>query len=138
LVSCAAEGDTHHFCLLRNVVLVSGGDALHLAGGVRLGAWQCVLAAGGAALDLQPAGGRSGKAQVQCRLERTTAAARAAVVRLGEAGAGPARPAVVQTENCAFLNPFSARLARPGLLVYEGAALARGGLLWQSDNDLYD
>jgi hypothetical protein len=137
LVSCAAEGETHHFCLLRHAVLVSGGDALHLEGGVRLGAWQSLLAAGGAALDLRPAG-RSAKAQVQCRLERTTAAAREAVVRLGEAGAGPTRPAVVQTQNCAFLNPFLARLARPGLLVYEGAALARGGLLWQSENDLYD
>jgi hypothetical protein len=134
LVSCAGTGKAHQLCLLRRAVLVSGGDAVRLAGGMRLDAWQTVLAAGSAALDLRPAGAVG----VQCRLERTTAAAREAVVRLHEAGAGAAGPAVVVTRECAFLNPFTGRTSRPGLLLYEGDALAHGGLLWQSDKDLYD
>jgi serine/threonine-protein kinase len=137
LVSCAASGKTHQFCLLQRTVLVSGGDGIHLEGGVRLGAWQSLLVAGGAALDVRSASGRSGKVTVQCRLERTTVAAREAVVRLGEAGAGLAEPAVVVTQDCAFLNPFMGR-SRPGLLLYQGDALAHGGLLWQSESDLYD
>ncbi len=50
----------------------------------------------------------------------------------------PAEPVVVQTHHCAFLNPFITRGSRPGLVLYDGAALARGLLIWQSDTDAFD
>jgi hypothetical protein len=42
----------------------------------------------------------------------------------------------VQTRHCAFLNPF--RVGKPGLLLYEGDALAHGLLMWQGEDDLFD
>ena len=49
-----------------------------------------------------------------------------------------AEPVVIQTQNCAFLNPFSEPPGRAGLIQADGEALARGLLLWQGEGDYFD
>jgi hypothetical protein len=149
-----------HACAINESVLVSRQGGVRVQGaGARLLVRQSLLVAGTEALQLFPAdpgqghallGGfgapRAGRAAARkdrgrtnqsCFLENVTFAARQAVVRLGddpEAGV-PAGPVFVQARDCAYLNPFP---GKAGMLLYEGQALPRGLLLWQSERDAFD
>jgi hypothetical protein len=52
-----------------------------------------------------------------------------------------ADPIVVQTKDCAFLNPFAdkdGKSAPAALLAYQGVAVQRGVLCWQGEGNVYD
>ncbi|HKI30769.1 MAG TPA: serine/threonine-protein kinase [Gemmataceae bacterium] len=52
-----------------------------------------------------------------------------------------ADPVLVQTKDCAFLNPFAdkdGKAAQAVLLSFSGVALQRGVLCWQGEGDVYD
>lgn len=160
LISLDGSGDTAaegvRSCLANECVLVSAHDALAIAGiGARVLLTQTLLIAGGDALHLaldpdftrqasaggtgvSPVGG-TGKANVQCLLDRTTVAARGAVLYLPDVQhtEPPAEPVIVQSRDCGFVNLFG-RTHRPSLVRYMGEALAHGLLIWQSENDGFD
>src|SRR5262249_6261383 len=108
--------------------------------GIRLLTKQSVLVAGTDALSVDPGPDFKGRANVQCLLEQTTVAARRAAVHLEDAaGNGPlVEPALVQTRECAFLNPFAAPGNRAVLLHFSGNALAHGLVVWQGEGDGFD
>ncbi len=101
---------------------------------------QTLLIAGDDALRLTLDPGFTGKANVQCLFDHATVAARGCVLHLPEVKQTepPAEPIILQTHDCAFLNLFIGRKDRAGLVRYEDDALARGLLVWQSDNDAFD
>jgi serine/threonine-protein kinase len=128
-------------CAINQSVLSSGKAVVTLKGtGIRLLTKQSVLVAGTDALSVEPGPDFKGRANVQCLLEQTTVAARRAAVHLEDApGNGPpVEPALVQTRECAFLNPFAAPGNRAGLLHFSGNALARGLVVWQGEGDGFD
>jgi hypothetical protein len=132
-----AEGVKGSTCVVSDSMLRSARGVLHLEGtGARVRLWQSLLVAGGDALTLQPGAGKGGLS-VQMELDQTTVAARGAVVRLGDAPEAPpaGTPMVLQSRASAFVQPFA---DKGGLLRFEGEALSRGVLLWQSDGDAYD
>jgi hypothetical protein len=117
-----------HECVLQSPRL-----ALALHGpGCRAHLKQLVLLSGTEAVGFT---GVEGGASVL--LENVTVAGKKAAVSLGPVAAKtpPQEPVLVQTRDCAFLNPFG---SKAGLLVYEKDALLRGALLWEGDGDLYD
>jgi len=159
LISLVGSGDTTadhaRTCVANESILVSGRDAIAIEGiGARLLLAQTLVIAGDYAIRLaldpdftrkasssRGAGVSSvgGRANVQCLLDHVTVAARDAVLYLPDVKhTGPlADPVVLQSHDCGFVNLFS--LAhRPGLVRYEGEALARGLLVWQSENDAFD
>jgi hypothetical protein len=145
LISLEGSGDpaADRACLgtANETVLVSGRDGVHVRGvGARLLLRQTLLVAGGDGIRVEPGEACKDRANVQCLLERTTVAAKRAVVALADtpSPAGPGEPVVVQTRASAFLNPFTPRPNRAGLLVYDGDALTHGLLAWQSDEDVLD
>src|SRR5262249_4865880 len=81
-----------------------------------------------------------GEANVQVTMERSTLGARSAVVRLGEVGEETsADPGLIQTRDCAFLQPFAGTPApKAGLLVSRGESLSRGGRLGQGARGAVD
>jgi serine/threonine-protein kinase len=128
---------------LSECVLVSGRAGVRLDGvGNRLLMQQSLVVAGSHAFIFAPGSGCKDRANLQCVLERTTIAAQQAVVRLGDARQATLlrEPALFQTRECAFLNPFVIRyrLSPAGLLHYDGDALTRGLLVWQSESDVFD
>lgn len=127
-----------------DTVFLSARDGVHLTNvGVTASLSQCVILCGEDGIRLEPKLS-DGRAGMLCGLERCTVAARGAVVRLVDGGSTelPREPAVVQTRACVFLNPFTKDDGRTplsaGLLRCEGAALMRGLLVWQSEDDVYD
>src|SRR5207244_3609198 len=80
------------------------------------------------------------RAGTQCLLMHTTLAARRAAVHVADVPAATTvlEPLVVQTNCCAFLNPFPLAANRAGVLSYDGLALARGVVLWQGEADAFD
>ena len=123
-------------------VLLSGRDGVALRGvGVRLLLRQSVLVAGDDALHLDPGPDGANRANVQCVLERSTLAARRAILRLEDAArpadAPPAEPPVVRSRECAYLDPFGDKTDPPGMLAFEKSALAHGLLVWQGDGDAF-
>jgi hypothetical protein len=133
--------DTVHGCAIERSVLVSGRAGVVLSGvGTRLLMRQTLLVAGTEGLHLLPGPACKGKANMQCLLDHVTVAAQRGVVRLGDApeAGPPGDPVRVQTRDCAFLNPFFGRPNKAGMLLYEGTALPRGLLVWQSQRDAFD
>jgi hypothetical protein len=108
--------------------------------GSRLLVRQSVVVSGTEALHLMPGSACKGKAAMQCSLDHVTFASRNAVLRLGDAPkAGiPAESVVVQSRDCAFLNPFPGKPSKGGLLLVDGNALCRGLLLWQGEHNGFD
>jgi serine/threonine-protein kinase len=136
-----ASGGNANSCSAEECVLVSGKAGIVAQGlGARIFLRQTVLVAGGNALELTPGAAFADKANVQVQLERSTLAAREAVVRLADIPKSlfPSEPVIVQSRTSAFLNPFVGRGDRPGLLRYDNQALAHGLIAWQSDGDFYD
>jgi hypothetical protein len=128
-------------CAVNESVLLSAHEGVHIQGiGARVVLSQSLLVAGDDAVRLALDPGFAGKANVQCSFDHVTVAARWSVVHIPEVrSAGPPdEPVIMQTRNCAFLNPFITRGSRPSLVLYDGAALARGLLIWQSDTDTFD
>jgi serine/threonine protein kinase len=133
-------------CVLSDSYLVSAQTAVHGKGlGVRLAVQNCAVVAGQHAFQLDPGSfldardkspRRSG---VQVTLDHATVAARGTVFELEDLGATelPAEPILVQTRECAFLNPF-VKPSKAGVFQLRGPALSRGQLLWQSDDDAFD
>ena len=123
-------------------VLVSGRDGVRLRG---VGAWlllrQSVLVAGGDALHLDPGPKWAGRANSQCVLDHVTVAARRSVVHLEDADHGtdapPADPFAVRSRDGAFLNPFADKSGPSGMIAFEKSALAHGLLVWQGDGDAF-
>jgi serine/threonine-protein kinase len=143
LITLEGSGETERAraCAINQCVLVSPREGVKVKGvGARLRMEQTVLAAGTDAIGLEIGSGFKGRANSQCLLEHVTVAAKRAVVHLaGPAYEGvPAEPVVVQTRDCAFLNPFAGSPNRAGLLLADGEALARGLLVWQGDGDALD
>ncbi len=139
--SGATTADKSRSCAIVESVLVSGRDGVALEGmGIRLLVRQSLIVAGSTALGVAPGASCKDRANVSCVLENVTFAAHTAVLRLGDApeAGTPRDPAIVQARDCAFLNPFPGRKNKACLLVYEGDALARGLLVWQSERDTYD
>ena len=143
-------------CVVSECVLASARDVLSLRGiGARVLIAQSLLIAGEDVIHLtldpdfnqktvnsggNDGGQAAGKANVQCLLDHATISARGAVVHLPEVKQpGPLEePVVVRSHDCGFVNLFVGRTPRPGLVEYEGDALAQGLLIWQSENDAFD
>jgi serine/threonine-protein kinase len=128
-------------CAVNESVLLSAHEGVRVQGiGARVLLSQSLVVAGGDAVQLALDPGFTGRANVQCSFDHATVAARGSVLHVPDVSSAspPAEPVVVQTHNCAFLNPFVTRGSRPGLVLYDGAALARGLLIWQSDSDAFD
>jgi hypothetical protein len=145
LASMTGSGETEadrktHACTINESVLVCQKAGLSIRGvGARLVIRQTLLVAGTDALDLRPGPKSKGRTNITCLLENTTFAAGRAVLYLGDdphAGV-PTSPIYVQARDCAYLNPFPGKPARAGMLLYEGSALRRGLLLWQSERDTF-
>jgi hypothetical protein len=98
------------------------------------------LVTGGDALRVEPGQTFTSRANIQCTLDQTTVAAKQAVLHLGDVVSRETviDPVIVQSQNCAFLNPFAEPANRPGLLRYDGEALSRGLLVWQGEGDFLD
>jgi hypothetical protein len=132
-------------CALNESVLVSGRVGVQVAGvGARVGLRQCVLVCGQDALRVEPGPATEPRLNVTCMLEHVTLAAKGAALLLGDAPgvARPLVPVVVQTKECAFLDPLTdpkgAPPHRAGLLLAAGGALERGLLVWQGEADACD
>jgi hypothetical protein len=146
LISLDGSGDpaAEHVrsCAVNESVLVSARAGIHVQRvGARVLLTQSLLVAGGEALRLALDPGFTGRGNLQCLFERATVAARGCVVHLADVkhAEPPTEPIIVQTRDCGFLNPFpSGASNRAGLLRYEGDALTRGLLVWQSDRDSFD
>jgi serine/threonine protein kinase len=139
--SGAAAVDKAQACLINESVLSSGRTGIHCHGaGARVLLRQSVLVTAGDALRVDPGPLVAGHANIQCAFEQSTLAAKGAVLHLGDVLSTEtiAGPVVVQTQDCAFLNPFAEAASRPGVLQYEGEALARGLLVWQGEGDFFD
>lgn len=134
--------DRGHVVAINESVILSSQAGLVLTGpGCRLALRQSLVVAGTDALVLLPGATAKDRCGLQASLGNVTVAARRAVVRVGDGAAGvvPSEPMVIQSRECAFLNPFSAvRPPRAGMVVWEGDALARGLLLWQGQRDSFD
>ncbi|MGH7173409.1 MAG: hypothetical protein ACRELG_24255, partial [Gemmataceae bacterium] len=162
LIALNGSGDTPaervRSFIANESVLVSAHDALAIDGiGARVLLKQTLVIAGDDAIRLtldpdftrkanglggtgvSPVAG-TGKANVQCLLDRVTIAARGAALHLPDVqqAGPPAEPVIVQSHDCGFLNLFRGRAPRPSLVRYDGEALAHGLLIWQSDNDGFD
>jgi hypothetical protein len=128
-------------CAVCESTLVTGKTAVHLAGtGARLRLQNSVVVAEGDAFHLDPGPAAKPRLNGLCFLEHTTVAAGRAVFRLGDAPAlsAPAEPFLVQAKANVFLNPFVGPAYPAGVLAYEGEALARGLLVWQGEDNVYD
>jgi serine/threonine-protein kinase len=135
-------------CAVNESTLVSARDGVQVQGiGARVLLTQTLLIAGENAVRLALAAGPpaqvpapfAGKANVQYQLDHATVAAREAVVQVPDPPAARplVEPVIVQSHHCCFLNLFG-RGPRPSLVRYDGEALSRGVLLWQSDRDAFD
>ncbi len=139
--SGATASDKGRACLVNQSVLSCGFTAIDLHGvGGRVLLRQSAIVTSGDALHVEVGPAFAGQANVQCVLEQSTLAARHAVIHVGDVAATPwlQEPVVVQSLNCAFLNPFAEASARPGLLRCDGEALPRGLVVWQGDGDFFD
>jgi hypothetical protein len=128
-------------CALNECVVLSSRAGIALESvGSRLLLRQSVVVAGTEGLQFLPGPECKGKAGMQCLLESTTFACRGAVARLGDSpSAGvPTEPVIVQSRDCAYLNPFPGKPSHAGLLLVEGDALARGLLVWQGKREGFD
>lgn len=129
--------------LLDRCVLLTGGEALALRmgrGSVVLKG--CALAAGSAAFVLEPEDVARGRFEVDLSLDRCTVIAERDVVRLGAWSnplGPPARPWVVHTRACVFLDPFDRGTGPSTTVLVRGdeETLARGLLAWQSERDAF-
>ncbi|MGL4553498.1 MAG: hypothetical protein ACRC33_20220, partial [Gemmataceae bacterium] len=75
----------------------------------------------------------------QLTLERSTVAARRAVLALGASSDEVVTgPAAVRSRDCAFLAPFQARPDRAGMVLYDAESLPRGLLVWHGERDALD
>jgi hypothetical protein len=144
-VALAGSGDPNaekaRGCALNECVVQSSKAGIFLDGvGCRLLARQCLIVTGEECLRLHPGTACKGKANMQCVAENVTFATRTAVLRLGDAPTASVvrEPIFMQARDCAYLHPFQGRPGRAGLLLWEGDALARGLLLWQSERDGFD
>jgi hypothetical protein len=142
-VSLAGSGesaaDRARACAINECVILSSRAGVVLDGtGSRLMLRQSLIVAGTEAVQLRPGADCKGRTNIQCTLLQSTLAGRGAILRLGDADSPgpPADPMIVSTRDCAFLNPFLSQ--KPGMIVYEGSALPRGLLLWQSERDGLD
>jgi hypothetical protein len=136
-----AEPQQVHGCALHQCVLVSGKAVVRVQGrGARLLLRQCAVVGVGDALQFNPAPAAKARLNVQCLLARNTVAVRGAVVALKDAAGvtAVADPILVEAEGNLFLDPFSEAPRQSGLLRFEGAALARGLLLWRGKGNGYD
>jgi hypothetical protein len=127
-------------CAINETVLMSAHEGVRIEGiGARLVLTQTLLIADRDAVRLTLDPGFAGKANVQCLLDHVTVAANGSVLRLPDVKKAepPTEPVIVQTNSCAFVNLFG-RTNRPGLVLYDGEALARGLLVWQGDSDSFD
>jgi serine/threonine-protein kinase len=145
LLDLEGSGDTAagkaRTCAVHESVIVSGRTGVSVHGvGTRLVMRNSVLVAGTDALEFDLGSSFQGRANLQCLLEHTTVAAKRAVVHLADSPSAnlPAEPLIVQTRECALLNPFAGAPNPAGLLLYDGDALAHGLLVWQSDGDAFD
>ncbi len=151
LVAIDGSGDAEHAraCLVNESVMISAGDAVSVEGiGARVLLKQTLCIAKGSALRLKldPSYTRlakdlpfAGKANVQCFFDRSTVSANGAVLNLSDVATQgpPADPIVFHSHDCGFVNLFG-NTSRPCMIRYDGEALARGVLLWQSENDAFD
>jgi hypothetical protein len=129
-------------CALKACVLESGGHAVEVAGaGARLYVKGCVVLTAGDALRLDPGDSPPPRLNVTCSLEGNTIATSGSVLHLADAPdrAGPVGPTVVRADRNLFLDPFHTQTAHAsGLLRFDGAALPRGLLLWQGQDNGFD
>jgi serine/threonine-protein kinase len=142
----AARG-TYNSASIDRCVLLSAGSVLDLArAGVRADVKQSLIVAADRAVGLRgdaPEKDGAAHLNVEFTADHTTFAAREAVFSL--AGAEPrsvvADPVLVQTKDCAFLNPYAENdgAAAPAvLLAYRDGSLQRGELCWQAVGNVYD
>jgi serine/threonine-protein kinase len=130
---------------LNESLLVSGKMGLHVFGfGWRGRVQNSVLVTGTDAFHFQPTTAAPYRLNTQLSLERTTVAAKRGVVYLEDTPQLPlvVEPVVVQTKECAFVNPFAGPegkgVAEAGMVVHEGYPLQRGVLCWQGERDAFD
>jgi serine/threonine-protein kinase len=135
------EPEKAHGCSLQESVIVSGRAGVEVRGaGARVAMRQVLLVTSGDALRALPGALPEGRANLSFVVERSTVAAGATVLHQGDVpDAGvPLEPVVVQARDSVFLNPFLGRPNRSCVVVYEGAALTRGLLLWRDEGGSYD
>ncbi len=151
LIAIDGSGDAERArsCLVNESLLLSAADAVSVEGiGARVLFKQTLCIAKGSALRLKLDPGFSrlakdlpfgGKANVQCLFDRSTVSANGSVLNLSDVAAlgPPADPIVFHSHDSGFVNLFG-NTSRPCMIRYDGEALARGLLLWQSENDAFD
>jgi eukaryotic-like serine/threonine-protein kinase len=126
-------------CRLAGCVLITGGSALQAELGHGLVALsQCAVAAGGPAIELEPANVARRRFVADLVLDHCTITAERAIVRAGAwpgQAPGPDRHWLITSRNCAFLG-LSGRTTRETVLLRcDGDALADGSVFWQAEDD---
>lgn len=131
-------------CTIHESVLVSPRVGLHVSGiGARLRLEQNLIVTGGDALHFQPGANPPYVLNIQCALVNNTIAARQSAVYVQDMSARfVGDPIVLESKANVFMNPYQARdkkgPAPATMVLYQGTALPRGVLAWQSRGDVFD
>ncbi len=141
----SAERGTTHSASIDRCTLLSARVAVHLVrAGLRVNVRQSLVVCTDRAVAFQP--DDAAHLNVEFTAEHTTFAAKEAVFSLPAAEAHSdskivSDPILVQTKDCAFLNPFAdpdGKAAPAVLLAYRDGSLQRGVLCWQAEGTVYD
>jgi serine/threonine-protein kinase len=128
---------------LDGCVLITGGVAvLADVGAGRVRIEHCGIAAGQAALELGPQDVSPGRFHADLLLDHCTLFAERDAVRFGRPQTAlnrPARPWVIETRSCVFLDPFDRVGALSTSVLFHALAnvLGRASAVWQSVHDYY-
>ncbi len=129
-------------CRIVDSTLITDGTALKSEVGRGLIALnQCAVAAGIAAIELNPAKVARARFDVDLWVDHCTLISDRTIVRLGAwpgLSPGPDRPCLITTRNCAFLAMSDRRPRETVLLRSDADALARGTVFWQGSDDVID
>ena len=129
-------------CRLIDSILIANRTALRVVSGRGLVALtRCAVASDETAIELDPSRVVRRSFWADLWLDRCAILAARSIVGLGPwpgVPAGPDRPWLVNSRNCAFLGLAEARSRDSGLLHVDADAYAGGCLFWQADGDAFD
>jgi hypothetical protein len=134
-------GDWLPQCVLTDSVLISGKSVLQvMKTDARVRMEKCLLLAAGDALEFQPGEAPKPALRIQCLLNQNTMAVKRAVIHLHDSPqlTVPVEPIVIQARANVFLDPFAVSPSQAGMLLFDGAALDRGLLVWQGQSNAYE
>ena len=129
-------------CRILDCVLITGGRAVQAElglGSVALS--QCAISAGGTAIELLPAKVARQRFDADLFLDHCTLTSERAIVKMGPwpgLAAGPERPWLITSRNCAFLAVNGKTAHETVLLRCDADTLAGGTVFWQASDDAAD